>query len=112
MLFHVGGQDLFDKTLSFKREGEKDGALRVIVDLVDGETFCPIEMGWISGGRGACGLEFRFRNEFQEDEYWLHVVWQADQQRGLARGLLQLRAYGPELHSRGGPKAWPTTRLE
>ncbi len=83
VLFHIGGQDLFDKTLSFKREGEKDGALRVIVDLVDGETFCPIEMGrWISGGRGACGLEFRFRNEFHEDEYWLHVVWQGRTDRG------------------------------
>jgi len=83
VLFHVGGQDLFDKTLSFKRKGEKDGARRVIVNLEDGETSCPIEMGrWIAGGRGACGLEFRFRNDLEESEYWLHVVWQGRTGRG------------------------------
>ncbi|MHC4404834.1 MAG: hypothetical protein ACYTG0_34735 [Planctomycetota bacterium] len=74
VLFHIGGQDLFDKTLSFKREGEKDGARRVIVDLVDGETFCPIEMGrWIAGYREATSaldqltrLFPKYRGLFQE----------------------------------------------
>ena len=28
VLFHVGGQDLFDKTLSFKREGERVSAAK------------------------------------------------------------------------------------
>ena len=83
VMFHVGGQDLFDKTLSFRREGTKDGERRVVVDLEGGETFCPIEMGrWIAGGRGACGLEFRFRNEYDAGDYWLHVTWQGRTNRG------------------------------
>jgi len=79
VLFHIDGEDLFDKEALYRRIGTTDGQMRVIVDLAgDGDRYCPVAMArWMRGGRGACGLEFRFDNPFEEGDYWFHLSWGA-----------------------------------
>lgn len=71
VLWHIGGQGLFDPT----NNAYAINAGIVTVDLARNETYCPTGLGHLASGRTSVKeIELRF-DASRAGDYWLHISW-------------------------------------
>jgi len=91
VLFHVGGDTLYDRDNFFRFDERPEDNRRVIVDLGARMVRCPFEIGErnrgigrerINGIQGPHELALLFDNRFSSGMYRFHVIWRATNDEG------------------------------